>query len=72
MNQDKNRTFKALRQIIMYNVPMPTLANRLSTVNGGICGVPHITLVNTHAERDGSTDLGITEPNASLGIGLGF
>jgi len=42
----------------MDNVPSPTLADRLSTANVGICGVPHITLVNAHAERDGSTDLG--------------
>ena len=58
----------------MDNVPRHTLAGRLSTctTNVGTCDVPHITLVNTHAERDGSTDLGNTESNASLSMGFGF
>jgi len=56
----------------MDNVPRPTLADWLSTANVGTCDVPHVTLVNAHAERDGSTDLGTTESNASLSIGLGF
>ena len=53
----------------MDDVPGPTLADRLRTANASTCGVPHITLVNTHAERDGSTNLGTTKSNASLGIG---
>jgi hypothetical protein len=53
----------------MDDVPRPTLADRLRTANVSTCGVPHITLVNTHAERDGSTNLGTTESNASLSIG---
>jgi len=54
------------------NVPRPTLADLRSTANVGTYGVPHITLVNTHAERDGSTDLGTVESNVSLSIGFGF
>jgi hypothetical protein len=43
----------------MDDVPGLTLADPLGIANE-VTGAPHITLVNTHAERDRSADLGTT------------
>jgi hypothetical protein len=60
----RKRTFKALRQVIVDDVPGFTLMDPLYIVNE-VIGAPHITFVNTHAERDRSANLGTTESNAS-------
>jgi hypothetical protein len=53
----------------MDDVPELTLVDPLSIADE-VTDAPHITLVDTHAERDRSADLGTTESNRSISSGL--
>jgi len=53
----------------MDDVPGLTLTDPLSIANE-VTGSPHITLVDTHPERDRSADLGITESNTPISSGF--
>ena len=53
----------------MDDVPGLTLADPLSIANE-VPGAPHITLVDTHAERDSGADLGTTESTTPIRSGF--